>query len=105
MEPNFTKEQKYLRAKNRVDELKGYYWHLATYAIVNTFISIAKISNDISEGQSFEQAFFNFESLGLWLVWGIGLMFHSFKVFGFPFFLGKNWEERKIKEFMNEEKL
>jgi hypothetical protein len=29
------------------------------------------------------------------------LVFHTLKVFGFPFFMGKNWEERKIKEYMN----
>lgn len=105
MKQDFSEEQKYLQAKKRVDELKGYYWHLATYLIVNVFISASKISRNLNNGETFEQAFFDFNTFGLWFVWGIGLAFHTFKTFGFHFFLGKNWEERKIKEFMNDEKL
>ena len=33
------------------------------------------------------------------LGWGMGLIFHAFGVFG----LGSNWEERKIKEIMNQD--
>jgi hypothetical protein len=35
--------------------------------------------------------------------WGIGLVFHAIKVFGLSPFFGKNWEERKIKEYMEED--
>ena len=35
--------------------------------------------------------------------WGIGLVFHAVKVFGLNPFFGKNWEERKIKEYMQED--
>ncbi|WP_284460336.1 2TM domain-containing protein, partial [Chryseobacterium sp.] len=38
----------------------------------------------------------------LWpmLGWGIGIAFHAVNVFG----IGKNWEEKKIRELMAEEK-
>jgi len=36
------------------------------------------------------------------LGWGIGLVFQGFSAFGTPLF-GRDWEERKIKEIMNEE--
>ena len=36
------------------------------------------------------------------LGWGIGVVFHGIKVFNYMPFIGKDWEERKIKEFMDE---
>jgi hypothetical protein len=44
----------------------------------------------------------------MWFLWaalgiGIGLVFKAFKVFGLNPILGKNWEERKIKEIMKDE--
>ena len=33
-------KEKYNRAKKRVDELKGFYIHLAIYVVINTFILI-----------------------------------------------------------------
>tara|TARA_B110000211_G_scaffold181902_1_gene205873 strand:+ start:436 stop:567 length:132 start_codon:yes stop_codon:yes gene_type:complete len=37
---NYLEEQKYIRAKKRVQELKGYYWHLAVYIAINLFLSV-----------------------------------------------------------------
>jgi hypothetical protein len=35
--------------------------------------------------------------------WGLGVLIHAIKVFNwFPVF-GKDWEERKIKEYMEKE--
>jgi len=42
--------------------------------------------------------FSDFGIYGVWIMWGIGLVFHTLKVFGFSFFMGKNWEELRIKE-------
>jgi hypothetical protein len=36
--------------------------------------------------------------------WGIGLFFHASKTFEFNPLLGKNWEERQIKKYMEEDK-
>jgi hypothetical protein len=98
---NYLQEQKYIRAKKRVEELKGYYWHLAIYIVINLFLSGAQVVDGISENKSFIEIFSDFGIYGVWIMWGIGLVFHTLKVFGFPFFMGKNWEERKIKEYMN----
>jgi len=98
---NYLQEQKYIRAKKRVEELKGYYWHLAIYIVINLFLSGSQVVEGISENKSFIEIFSDFSIYGVWIMWGIGLVFHTLKVFGFPFFMGKNWEERKIKEYMN----
>ena len=36
--------------------------------------------------------------------WGIGLVFHGIKAFDSVPFIGKDWEERKIKEMMDKKK-
>lgn len=98
---NHLEEQKYILAKKRVEEIKGFYIHLAVYIIVNLFISTVKIVREVQDGFTFEEAFTDFGSYAVWIFWGIGVLFHALKVFGFQFFFGRDWEERKIKEYMN----
>ena len=91
----FEKEEAYLRAQKKVKALMGFYWHLASYVIINIFLIVMIVSNGgtlLSFG-TFATAFF----------WGIGLFFHFLGVFGTDFFFGKNWEERKIKEIMDKD--
>lgn len=95
--------QKYIRAKKRVEELKGYYWHLTVYILVNTFISVTKVVHDIDDGKTLEEAIFRFDTFSLWFWWGIGIAFHTYKMFGARLlFLNRDWEDRKIEEYMNE---
>lgn len=94
--------KQYLRAKKRVDELKGFYTHLAVFIIVNTFISFFRIKEDVDAGDELSVAFSDGSNFSLWLWWGIGLVFHFYGVFGTRLFMSKEWEDRKIKEYMNE---
>ncbi|WP_237589104.1 2TM domain-containing protein [Polaribacter sargassicola] len=93
MESNYTQEQKLLIIKKRVKKIKGFYSHLTVYCII--------IPTLIFINLKFDPGFhwFWFSLCG----WGIGLFFHWFSVFGMSLIgLGENWEEKKIKEFMNE---
>jgi hypothetical protein len=90
------KNNSYLKARKKINSLKGFYRHFAVYVLVNVFIVavIVRSSNvDI----------FSFDALSTPLFWGIGLVAHAFGVFGDDFFLGKSWEERKIKKLMDAE--
>lgn len=92
MESNFNQEQNYIKAKKRVDDIKGFYSHLIVYIVINPII--------IFVNYTFVPQFlwFWFTLLG----WGLGLFFHWLGVFGFQMLgFGKDWEERKIKELMN----
>jgi hypothetical protein len=80
----------YLRAKKRVEELKGFYINLISYCIVIPTSAI------INYNTFWGFQWFWFPMLG----WGMGLSFHAFGVFGY----GKSWEERKIQEIINKEK-
>jgi hypothetical protein len=100
---NRKKSDSYLRAQKKVEEIKGFYIHLLVYLCVNLFISYKKISENLANGETFEQAFFDLGTFIVWLAWGIGLAFHAFNVFVENGVLGRNWEERKIRRYMEEE--
>lgn len=104
MEANYNKEEKYLRARRRVKELKGFYVHLAIYLVINSFITVNKVIRNIYEGESMSEALWDFGTFAVWIFWGIGLAIHGLNVVGLPFLFGKDWEERKIQEFIENDK-
>lgn len=85
---------KYLQAKKRVKQIKGFYIHALVYVLVNAVILILKFQKN----GSIE---FNDWGIGLW---GLGLAIHGLSVFLPNFILGKNWEEKKIRELMEKDK-
>ena len=96
-EQNEIEYKKYKKAKERVDMLKGFYYHLFSYIGVILFLAILNFTIDRLETPWF-----------IWvaLSWGIGLLVHALVTFDWlsPY-LGKDWEERKIKEFMEKDKV
>jgi hypothetical protein len=93
---NFLKEQAYARAKKRVNELKGFYWHAFWYVAVNLVIIYMIVSNG--------GKFLSFGTFSTAIFWGMGLGFHAIAVFGKNFIFSKSWEDQKIKEFMENDK-
>ena len=85
-------EKRYLKAKERVEQIKGFYGNLISYSLVIPFLWWINYRTT-----DFLWAFF--PTFG----WGIGLFFHGMEAFGYNPFLGKNWEEKKIKELMEKE--
>ncbi len=96
---NFNKEEAYLRAKKKFDKLKGFYWHLASYVVVNIFL-IIMVTTHLDEDESFWQ----FETFATAIFWGVGLAFHAMGTFGPDLFFGKGWENKKIDEYMDKDK-
>ena len=94
--------KKYIKAKKRVEELKGFYKHVAVYVVINGFFIGRRIYLDISYGDSFIDAFTEISNYRLFFWWGIGLLIHGLNTYRYRFF-SKNWEERKIQEEMNKE--
>jgi hypothetical protein len=105
MDLKSNKGARYLKAKKRVSELKGYYWHLVTYILVNLFITITQIIEGVDEGKSYPIIFSDFGVYGVWVIWGISLFFHTLKTFRVYSLFGKNWEENKLKEIMDKDEL
>ncbi len=87
-------EAKYIRAKERVTEIKDFYSKLLRSAL--TIVFLAAI-NYYTNGWFY--MWFLWAALGI----GISLAYKATKVFGMNPFLSKDWEERKIREFMDNE--
>ena len=87
-------ENKYLKARERVKELREFYNHLFSYILVNILLAGLNYYTN-------QWAYPWF----LWVVggWGIGLAFDALKVFLMNPMFGKRWEERKIMEYMEKE--
>lgn len=100
---NSKKEQAYLKAKTKVDRIRGFYIHLIVYVVVNIGLSVFKIIRNIGNGETFTEAILDGMPYLIWMLWGIGLALHAFSVFGLPLILGENWEEDRIKKYMNED--
>lgn len=94
---DYEQEEAYLRAKKRLDKLIGFYWHLAVYIVVNIFLMILI-------GFYSGSGFWHFGTFATPLFWGIGLIFHFLGVFGPDFIFGKDWEKRKIQEYMDKDR-
>lgn len=88
-------QQAYELARKKVKKLKNFYVHLIVYILVNTYIVIKHYSN-LEQGESF----LSFETFSTAFFWGIGLLAHGFSVFVPYFVLGKDWEEKKINEYL-----
>ena len=88
------RENKYLRAKEKVANIKKFYTSLMFYVV---FIGFLGWLNYYSNGWSY--MWFLWAAFG----WGIGIVFQGLKAFGWMPFMSKDWEERKIREFMDEE--
>ncbi len=88
-------DEKYIRAKEKVAQMRKFYSGLTKYIFV-----IALLAGINYYQNEWSNAWFLWAAFG----WGIGLVFHAVKVFGLNPFFGKNWEERKIKEYMDKDK-
>lgn len=87
-------KERYEAAKERVEEIKGFYVHLFIYIVINIGLILIDVLT------SPYHLWFYWPLLG----WGIGIAAHATSVFGIKGILGKDWEERKIKEILEREK-
>ncbi|MAZ26195.1 MAG: histidine kinase [Cytophagaceae bacterium] len=83
---------KYNRAKEKVEKIKGFYGNLTAYCIVIPFLMLVNYLTT-----SFPWVIFPMAG------WGMGLLFHAMDAFERNPILGKDWESRKIKEYMEKD--
>ncbi|MFY7811229.1 MAG: 2TM domain-containing protein [Flavobacterium sp.] len=90
--------EKYNRAKKRVESIRGFYSHLLVYIVINIMLLVVFAQNKTLE------TFLSFRTFSTAISWGIGLIAHALGVFGYNLFLGKEWEDRKMKELIEKYK-
>ncbi|MDN3493396.1 histidine kinase [Winogradskyella sp. APC 3343] len=84
----------YVRARKRVEELKGFYYSLISYCIVIPFLIFIWY-----QFSRYTIQWFWFPMIG----WGLSLVAQGYKVFVDNSAFGAGWEKRKIEEYMNKE--
>lgn len=84
---------RYENARKRLDNLKGLYWSIISYVIVIPALLILNYKTSWDAHKWFVYPMF---------FWGMGILFQVYEVYGNGKF-GKSWEDRKMKEFMEEE--
>jgi len=84
---------KYQKAIEKVAALKDFYVHISVYVIVN--LGLFLINMMASPGR----LWFFWPLMG----WGIAVALHALRVFGSGGLSGTDWEERKIREIMENE--
>ena len=85
-------ENSYQRAKERVETIKGFYGNLLAYIIVIPALFWLNYHTS-----NFNWAIF--PAIG----WGFGLLVNGLQAYNLNPFLGRDWEDRKIKELMNKD--
>lgn len=86
-------ETKYQDAKKKVMALRGFYIHLGVYLFVNLFLVLLDILITPAS------LWFYWPLLG----WTIAIVAHGYSVFGAGRLFSADWEEKKIREFMESE--
>lgn len=104
MKTHYSDEELYRRAEKRVKDMKGFYWHLFWYLAVNIFLSFGGAIRGLFTEGTFDLSYVHFSTFSVWFFWGIGLAGHWLHVFGKNVLFSKNWEEKKIKEFMENDR-
>jgi hypothetical protein len=89
---SFIEDKRYLKAKERVEAIKGFYGNLIAYCLVIPFLAWLNY-------RTTDFPWVLFPALG----WGIGVLTHGMEAYGYNPLWGKNWEEKKIREFMEDD--
>jgi hypothetical protein len=93
METTPTPDPRLQRARKRVEEIKGFYTHLVVYLTVNAFLFVLDLMTDRGNW------WFYWPLLG----WGIFVAINAAVTFGVEGRLGQRWEERKVRELMEDD--
>ena len=78
-------------ARRHVREVRGFYTHATTYVLVISGLAALNFLGSSSR---------------IWVLWpafgwGIGLVAHGLSVFAFGGWLGADWEERRIRAYLD----
>lgn len=85
-------DERRARAKERIEQLRGFYGHATSFATVNGGLLLLNLLT------SPRDLWFFWPLCG----WGIGLAAHAAGVFGPASRLGRAWEERTMRELLDE---
>lgn len=101
-----SREQKYERVVKRVKELKGFYNHIKIFVVINGLLYLFKsgwLDWLLTDDFPLEPYYFGWVHANV-AIWLAILGVHALYVYRHNWGFLKNWEERQLKKFMDEEK-
>ncbi len=103
MKTKYTKEE-LERAEAQLEKTKSYYMHVMSYIIVCTGLLLLNLFMIYKSKETLSDIHFNqLWSLWVFFGWGIGLFSHSVHYFFRTRFFSKQWEKRKLEEYLKKE--
>ena len=85
-----TELEEYQEARDRVQEVKGFYAHAVMFLVANAALAILNLTTlEKNDGV----IWFIWPLIG----WGVVLVVHAISVFGIGQFLGRGWEQHQIQ--------
>lgn len=100
MEEISPNDLRYKEAERRVKKIKNFYVFLFIYIVVNLFILLINYRQLKPHESIWQLKFFT-----LPIFWGIAVAVYALRTFVPGFLFGSNWEERKIRELMEKERM
>lgn len=88
------------RAYKRIELLKGFYVHLASYITVNGSLLIVWLTEIYRPPYEF----WNTTFLITGIVGGLGVLANAIILFGTKYIMPKGWEEKKFRKLMDKQK-
>lgn len=109
MKDNTNEVEKYVKAKKRVDAIKGFYFNLIKFAIITLLILVFKgrvMEIFIEKGVEDENIlqWIEWNILVIPIIWGLVLLVIGLRLFVFKSNILKNWEEKQIQKYIQEDK-
>ena len=104
IERDYSQEELFLKAEKKVKELKGFYTHLFLYIIIILIWAVVLlVVKDVPSYSQYGLFGMGYGILATVVFWGIGIFFHWLGVFGKNISFSKDWENRKIQEFLDKD--
>ena len=100
MEKDNAELQRFIEAKKKVTKLKVFYIHLCAYIVVLCLVIYNYV---IIEENEYMQAIIWLNS-SIMIMWGIVILIQGWTTFRGQILFGKRWEDKKVREFLDEEK-
>ena len=91
-------DEKYIKAKKRVKEIRDFYMHLTIFIVVITILTGINLIA-FATGRADNEGW-NFWFLYPFAFWGFAVLMHGMNTFVFG--RDSRWQQRKIKELMEQ---
>ena len=105
MKDNYNEVEKYVKAKKKVDAIKGFYFNVLKFVIITLLILVFKgriMEIFIEKGVEDENIlqWIEWNILAIPIIWGLVLLIIGLRLFVFKSNILKNWEKRQIQKHL-----